>query len=441
MPRGPGAFKPCRLTSSPLEALEEHLEPGNLVFIQGVAATPDPLVAALVEVAKRKKLKGIRTIHIHLEGPGPCPDDEAAEHIRPISLFTGPNLREAVKKGQADYVPIFLSEIPLLFRRRVYELDIALVQVSPPDKHGYCSLGVSVDCTRAALDNAKRVVALVNKQMPRTLGDGVVHQNLFHTIVEVDQPIHVKPNIAPSPEEARIGEHIAGLIPDGATLQMGIGAIPNAVLKQLGNHQHLGVHSEMVCDGILPLVRSGALDNSRKLRHRGKTVTSFVMGSQEMYDFVDDNPAVRVLDCQYVNNPSVIAQCPLMHSINSSIEVDITGQAASDSIGERIYSGFGGQTDFLRGAALCPGGKPILALPSRSHRGDARIVPVLRPGAGVVTTRAHVHYVVTEHGIAYLHGKGLSERARALIAIAHPGDREALEKYAFNRFGPDVLAR
>ena len=421
------------------EAIAAHLKPGDMVFIQGIAATPNPLVDAMVDLAKKKEMKGIRTIHMHLEGKSPVPDEEAAKYITPLSLFTGGNLRAAVNNNWAEYCPIFLHEIASLFKKQIHTPDIALVQVSPPDEHGYVSLGTSVDCTRAALQHCKSSIAMINKHMPRTIGDGLVHISYFDTIWKHDKAMYTVDPVEPSAIEKKIGSYIAELIPDGATLQMGIGNIPNAVLAQLGNHKHLGIHTEMFSDGMLPLVDSGVIDNSRKITHTGRTVTSFLLGSQNLYNYVDNNPGVEVLECEYTNAPSVIAKCPQMHAINSCIEVDLTGQAASDSIGTRIFSGFGGQVDFLRGAAMSDGGKPILALPSRSNRGDPRIVPTLRDGAGVVSTRATVHYVVTEYGVAFLPGKGLPARAKELIKIAHPDDREALQKKAHERFGAKVL--
>jgi acyl-CoA hydrolase len=303
-----------------------------------------------------------------------------------------------------------------------------MVSVSPPDRHGYCSLGTSVDAARAAVDSARVVIAQVNAQMPRVFGDGVVHLSRITHLIDVDVPLPEQPPHALRDEEKAIGRHAASIIEDGATLQMGIGAVPDAVLAALSAHRHLGIHTEMWSDGALALLRAGVVDNSRKVTHPGKTISGFVIGTRALYDFIHDNPAVLQLDIAYVNNAAIIARNPKVTAINSAVEIDLTGQVCADSVGHRVISGVGGQMDFIRGASLSPDGKPIIALTSRSEKGYPRIVPTLRAGAGVVTTRAHVHYVITEHGVADLYGKTLEERARALIGIAHPGDREALER-------------
>jgi acyl-CoA hydrolase len=351
-------------------------------------------------------------------------------------LFIGENAREAVGAGRADYIPIFLSEVPPLIRSGTLKIDVALVQVSPPDRHGFCSLGVSVEASRAAVLAADRVIGQVNRHMPRTQGDGLIHASHFDALVWHDEPMIESKRREPSDVDRRIGALCAELVEDGATLQVGIGGIPNAVLEALADHRHLGVHSEMFSDGIIPLVEKGVVDNSRKAIHPGKLVASFVMGSRALYDFVDDNPAVALLDLEYTNNPNVISRNPKVTAINSAIEIDLTGQVCADSIGPRMYSGVGGQVDYIRGAARSEGGKPIIALPSMTRRGESRIVSQLKPGAGVATTRADVHYVVTEHGSVNLHGKDLRQRAKALIALADPSCRESLEKEAFERFGP-----
>lgn len=334
-------------------------------------------------------------------------------------------MRSKLRDG-VDYLPCFLSEIPALFRSRRRPLDVALIHVSPPDAHGYCTLGASVDVARAAVESAALVIAQVNPRMPRVHGDGFVHLDEIDFHVEVDTPLPEVPSHTLSEAEVRIGQHAAGIIEDGATLQMGIGAVPDAVLAALRGHRHLGIHTEMWSDGALDLIESGAVDNSRKKVHAGKTVSGFLMGSQRLYDFVHDNPAVVQLDIGYVNNPAVIARNPKVTAINSAVEIDLTGQVCADSIGFRVISGVGGQMDFIRGASISPGGKPIIALTSRTRRGEARIVPRLKKGAGVVTTRAHVHFVITEFGVADLYGRTLAERSRALIEIAHPDDREWL---------------
>jgi 4-hydroxybutyrate CoA-transferase len=394
------------------------------VFVHGAVATPRRLLTALVAEAPR--LEDVELIHLHTVGPATWVEREYASSFRDASLFVGENLRGKLDGARVDYLPCFLSEIPSLFRSGRRALDVALIQVSPPDDKGWCSLGTSVDVARAAVDTARIVIAEVNARMPRTQGDGFIHVKRIARFIEIDEPlVEVKPPLLGDIELA-IGRHVASLVPDGATLQMGIGAIPDAVLVALRNHRHLGVHTEMFSDGLLPLIDSGVVDNTQKAIHPGKTITSFVAGTRALYDFVDDNPSVQFLDCGYVNNPAVIARNPRVCAINSAVEVDLTGQVCADSIGTRVISGVGGQMDFLRGAAMSPEGKPILALPSRTRSGLPRIVARLKDGAGVVTTRAHVHWVVTEHGVADLFGRTLHERAEALTAIAHPDDRELL---------------
>ena len=339
-------------------------------------------------------------------------------------------------KSTSLIIPVFLSEIPLLFKRNILPIDVALIQVSPPDKHGFCSLGTSVDIVRSAIENAKFVIAQVNKYMPRTLGDGIISVSNINLLVEAHDALpEVNYGSEMDDESLAIGKHIASLIEDGSTLQMGIGAIPNAVLTCLTNHKDLGVHTEMFSDGVMPLVASGVINNKYKVKHRGKIVTGFVVGSRKLYDFVDDNPMVAFLDIDYVNDTSVIRKNPKVVAINSAIEVDLTGQVCSDSIGTYQFSGVGGQMDFIRGAALSEGGKPVIALKSTTKNGSSKIVPFLKAGADVVTTRAHVHYVVTEYGIANLFGKNLEQRARALQKIAHPKHHEDLDKEILKRFG------
>mmetsp|Transcript_53202 Transcript_53202/g.124634 ORF Transcript_53202/g.124634 Transcript_53202/m.124634 type:complete len:483 (+) Transcript_53202:75-1523(+) len=422
---------------SPEEALEPFLKTDGMVFIHAGAATPQPLIDGMVKVAKAKKLRNLRTIHMHLEGPGPIPmdDPEAAECITPVGTFVGANLRKQIEAGNALYVPIHLRDLPLLFRRRAVEPDVCLLQCSPPDAHGYCTLGTSVDWALSAAEHSKALVAVINKQMPRVHGDGAIHYSQLDAVVHHDAPLWPHSFKDLLPEEIEIGKHIAGLVPDGATLQMGIGSVPDAALAQLGNHKNLGIHTEMFSDGVLPLMESGVINNSMKSTYRGRTISSFVVGSQKLYDFVNDNMSVNLKDVAYTNNVEVIASQQTMIGINSCIEMDITGQAASGSIGKRIYSGFGGQVDFISGASACPTGKGILAMPSRSKKGASRIVPELKGAAGVVTTRAMVQYVVTEHGWVNLFGKSLPERARLLIDLAHPDDRETLEKEAHARYG------
>lgn len=395
---------------------------GNRVFIHSVAAAPQQLIHAMCERAD--ELRDVNVVHIHTEGAAPYVAPEMGKSFRHSALFIGPNVREAVQNGRADYIPNFLSEIPSFFRKGVLPIDVALVNVSPPDKHGFCSLGVSVDVSNSAVDTAKYVVAQVNPNMPRTHGDGTFHVSKFHALVEVNDPLPDIKLPAPNEVEESIGKNIAALVEDGATLQMGIGAIPNAVLRSLTNHKNLGIHSEMFSDGIIPLVENGTINGCmKKLRHE-KIVGGFVMGTKKIYDFINDNPMVELLDISYVNSTPNIARNPKVTAINSAIEVDLTGQVCADSIGFKMFSGVGGQMDFIRGAAYSEGGKPIIALPSQTAKGISRIVPSLKPGAGVVTTRAHVHYIVTEYGVAYLHGKTLKERAKELIKIAHPDHRQ-----------------
>lgn len=430
------------------KALATHLEPmtkyttaddalkvvksGDRVFIHSVAAAPGVLIRALTD--RKDELRNVELVHLHTEGEAPYATPELSESFRVNAFFVGGNVRKAVNEGRADYIPVFLSEIPALFRQNVLPLDAALLHVSPPDKHGFCSLGVSVDVARAAADCAKTVIAQVNPQMPRTLGDALLHVDKIDHLVEVDLPLAEVPVPDLTPADIAIGNFIAEMVEDGATLQMGIGSIPNAVLNSLNHHKDLGIHTEMFSDGVIPLVEQGVVNGRKKLKHPGKIVAGFVMGTRRLYDFIDDNPQVLMLDIEYVNDTSVIRRNPKVTAINSAIEVDLTGQICADSIGTFQYSGVGGQMDFIRGASLSPGGKPIIALQSATSRGESKIVPQLRSGAGVVTTRANVHYVVTEFGVANLYGKNLRQRAHELIRIAHPDNREMLEREAFERF-------
>ena len=405
---------------------------GDRVFVHGVAAVPYALIDALVRRAD--ELRDVELVHLHTEGDAPYSKPEFADSFRVNAFFVGGNVRRAVNEGRGDYIPVFLSEIPALFLKGVLPLDVALLHVSPPDIHGFCSLGVSVDIARAAAASAKVVIAQVNPHMPRTLGDALVHIDDIHLTVDVDVPL---PEVQPpnlTEIDRAIGRHVAELIDNGATLQMGIGSIPNAVLSSLSSHQDLGVHTEMFSDGLIDLVEKGIVTGRKKVKHPGKIVAGFVMGTKRLYDFVHDNPQVLMLDIAYVNDTAVIRRNPKVTAINSAIEVDLTGQVCADSIGTRLYSGVGGQMDFIRGASLSEGGKPIIALPSQTARGESKIVPFLKQGAGVVTTRAHVHYIVTEYGIANLYGRNLKQRARALIEIAHPDHREGLDREAFERF-------
>ncbi|CAK9099149.1 unnamed protein product [Durusdinium trenchii] len=439
-----------RVCSSAEEAMEPYLQSDGMVFIHAGAATPQPLMQGMINVAKAKKLRNLQTIHMHLEGadaarpsklgragPGPIPldDPEAAECIRPLPTFVGANLRKQVMTGDAEAIPIHLRDLPYLFRRRVVRPDVALLHCSPPDAHGFCTLGTSVDWARGAAEHSKALVALINPQMPRVHGDGIIHFSQFDAVLHHDGPLWIHKTKELSKEEVSIGQHIANLVPDGATLQMGIGSVPDAALSQLTNHKNLGIHTEMFSDGVLPLIESGVVNNSMKSTYRGRTISAFLSGSQKLYDFVNDNLSVNLKDVAYTNNVEVIASQQSMIGINSCIEMDMTGQAASSTIGFRIYSGFGGQVDFLTGAAASQNGKGILAFPSRTHKGVPRIVPQLNEGAAVVTTRAQVQWVVTEYGSVNLFGKSLPQRARSLISLAHPDDRDDLERHAHERFG------
>ncbi len=405
---------------------------GHRVFVQTAVSAPQRLIAAMT--ARANALRNVEIVHLHTEGPAPYVQEQYRQSFHTNALFVGANVRAAVAEGEADYIPVFLSEVPSLFRQGILPLDVALLNVSPPDSHGFCSLGVSVDVARAAVEMARYVVAQINPRVPRSHGDGAVHVDQIIFGVEVDEPLIEIPRPTLSPEEEAIGRYCASLVEDGATLQMGIGAIPDAVLAALTSHRDLGVHTEMFSDGLIPLVESGVITGAKKTRHPGKIVSSFAMGTQALYDFIDDNPQEAMLDLAYVNDTAVIRRNPKVTAINSAIEVDLTGQVVADSIGTRMYSGVGGQMDFIRGASLSRGGKPIIALPATTRRGESRIVPFLKPGAGVVTTRAHVHYVVTEFGVANLYGKNLRQRAKALIEIAHPDHRETLERAAVERF-------
>lgn len=398
---------------------------GDTVFVHGGAATPAALLAALA--GREPELTGVTTVGLHLEGPCPHLEPGMEDHIRHRALFIGPNARDAVNEGRADYVPIFLSDIPLLFKRGVLPLDIALINVSPPDAHGYCSLGTSVDATLAAVRWATTVIAQLNPSMPRTLGDSFVHVDQIDLAVEVDQLPHEHPVGVIGDVERQIGAHVAELVTDGATLQLGIGAIPAAVGEALRDKRDLGVHTELFTDTVIDLVEAGVLTGAAKEINRGKIVSAFVLGTRRLYEFIHDNPMIEMRPVDYTNDTAVIRRFRRMVAVNSAIEIDLSGQVVADSIGPRLYSGVGGQMDFIRGAALAEEGRAIIALPSTAAGGSAsRIVASVREGAGVVTTRAHVRTVVTEWGVAELFGRSLAERARALIAIAHPDFRDDL---------------
>lgn len=409
------------------------VENGNRVFIHGSAATPLSLLNALLNRAG--EIKDVELVAISTLGKINWNDPEIRKSFYLNSLFVSENVREWVNSSYGDYIPIFLSEIPALFTKGVLPIDVAVVQVSPPDKHGYCTLGTSIDAALSAVRAAKKVIAQVNPKMPRTHGDGQVHVSRFEFMVW-DESLLPEINYAEKSNATAelIGRNVASLIEDFSTLQMGIGAIPDAVLRYLTHHKGLGIHTEMFSDGVVPLVETGVITNEFKKIRPGKIVTTFVLGTNKVYDFVHDNPAVSFMDVSFVNDTSVIRRNPNVVAINSAIEIDITGQVCADSIGTYQYSGIGGQMDFMRGASLSEGGKPIIALPSVTAKGISRIVPQLKPGAGVVTTRGHVHHVVTEFGHVNLYGKNMEQRARLLISIAHPDQREMLEKAFYDRF-------
>jgi len=410
------------------------VQSGNRVFVHGGAATPTILLKSLLD--RHEELKNVEIVSITTMGKDVFDKDKLGDSFYINSLFISDNVREVVNSNHGQYIPIFLSEIPKLFSNNILPIDVALIHVSKPDKHGFCSLGTSVDVVRSAIKNAKVVIAQVNEQMPRTLGDSIIHKDEINMFVEVDVDLpEVDYKKKLNSDVKLIGKYCAELISDGSTLQMGIGAIPDAVLSCLTNHKDLGIHTEMFSDGVIPLVESGVINNKYKVKHKGKIVTGFVVGTKKLYKFVDDNPQVAFLDIDYVNDTKVIRANQKVVAINSAIEIDITGQVCSDSIGTYQYSGVGGQMDFMRGAALSEGGKPIIALSSTTPKGESKIVPFLKQGAGVVTTRAHVHYVITEYGVAYLFGKNLHQRAIALMNIAHPLHREEIEKEIIKRFG------
>jgi acetyl-CoA hydrolase len=419
------------LASSHLMTTNEALmlvRSGQRVYIGGGCGVPTPLLDALVQRAPQ--LHGVEIIHMLTAGDDPTAAPEYGDAFRHNALFIGPNVRRAVQEGRADFTPIFLSELPRLFRSAL-PLDVALIQVSPPDQHGFCSLGVEVGCSLAAAQIAPVVIAEINARMPRTLGDSFIHISHITAAVETDRPLPEVAMGGNDPIATRIGEHIAELIPDGATLQLGIGGIPDAVLRSMRHKRHLGIHSELFSDGIIDLVEGGAIDGEAKTIHRGKLVAGFILGTQRLFDWVHNNAMVELHPTDYVNDPFVIAQHRQMVAINSALQIDLTGQVCADSIGTRLYSGAGGQVDFIRGAARAEGGLPIIALPATAKHGElSRIVPLLEPGAGVVTSRYDVHMVVTEYGVAQLYGKTLAQRARALISIAHPDFRTSLTQAA-----------
>ncbi len=414
------------------------IKSGDRIFLHGSAATPHTLIRALR--ARAEELEQVEITSISTLGDMELADPACGDAFHFNTVFVSQNIRQAVNSGRGSYIPVFLSEIPALFHRNILPLDAAFINISPPDRHGFCSLGVSVDVAVAAVKNAKYVVAQVNHRMPRTHGDGLLHIRDINALVEVDDELPVvdyRKDI--TPVEEAIGRHCASLIEDGATLQLGIGTIPDAVLTQLQSHKDLGVHTEMFSDGVVDLMKSGVVTNKFKKKHRRKVTTSFAIGSLALYDFIDDNPEFAFLESDYVNDAYIIGKNPKVAAINSAIEIDLTGQVCADSIGTFQFSGVGGQMDFIKGAALSDGGKPIIAMASMTGRGESKIVPYLKQGAGVVTTRAHVHYVVTEYGIAFLYGKNLEQRAKALMDVAHPDVRDILDREIRSRFGRKIF--
>lgn len=399
------------------------------IYLHAAAAAPTVLIKALAE--RHEELRNVEICQLHTEGEAPYANPEYKESFHVNSFFIGRNVRHTLAAGNGSYTPVFLSEVPNLFKRNIVDIQVALIHVSVPDQHGYCSLGVSVEATLAAIDNADYVIAQVNKQMPRTFGDGIIHYSEIDAFVEVDEPLPSHPATEPTEIEAKIGDYVAELIEDRSTLQMGIGNIPNAVLSRLHNHKDLGLHTEMFSDGVIDLILKDVINGNYKGINPGRAMATFLMGSKRLYDYVDNNPFVEMRSSDFVNDVSIIKQNPRMVAINSAIEVDVTGQVCADSIGTKMYSGVGGQMDFIRGASLSEGGKAIIALPSVTKKGLSRIVPTLKAGAGVVTTRAHIHYVVTEFGVANLYGKTIQQRVKALVDVAHPDHREALDKAYF----------
>ena len=413
----------------------QSIKSGDNVVVQPGCAIPHELVRALVR--RKDELTNVTIYHILVVGPLPYVEPGMEKHFKHKAFFIGGNTRKAVNEGRAEFIPIFLSEVPLLFKKNIIQTDVALLQLSPPDEHGFCSYGVDVGTIKAAAEKAKVIIAQINQNMPRTLGDSFIHINKIHHIVECDEELEELPQIDPdaTPEMLevfdKIGKYVADMVEDGSTLQMGIGAIPDSVMKYLSDKKDLGIHTEMFSDGIIELVENGIISGEKKTLHPGKIIAGFVLGTRKVYDFIDNNPIIEFHPQEYVNNPFIIAKNNKMVAINSAIEVDLTGQVCSDSIGTKFYSGIGGQVDFIRGAARSEGGKPIIALPSTTKDGKiSKIVPMLKQGAGVVTSRGDVHYIVTEYGVAHLFGKTIQERAKALIEISHPKFRDELLKYS-----------
>ncbi|HNW48457.1 MAG: acetyl-CoA hydrolase/transferase C-terminal domain-containing protein [Bacteroidales bacterium] len=409
---------------------------GDHIHLSSVASVPKVLVEALIRRGDAGELRDVRIHHLHTEGAAPYTEPKYEGIFFHQAFFVGGNVRKSVQAGYSDYIPVFLSETQKLYRSGTLPINVAMIQVSSPDKHGFVSLGTSVDATLAAIECAEHVIAVVNKNVPRAWGDAMIPLSLIDYFVEDNELLEEAHFKAPDEIETAIGKNCAALIEDGACLQMGIGAIPNAVLAQLGGHKNLGIHTEMFADGVLPLVESGVINGANKAIDKGKMVSTFLMGSQKVYDFIDDNPMVLMQDVAYTNDPFIISKNPKVTAINSALQIDLTGQVCADSLGTTFYSGVGGQIDFIYGASLSQGGKAIIAMPSATNKGISKISPVLNLGGGVVTTRNHIHWFVTEFGAVNLYGKSLQERAKLLISVAHPDHREALDKAAFERFGP-----
>ncbi len=419
---------------SPDQAVQA-IKSGDHVHLSSVASAPQCLIEAMCRRGERGELRDVHIHHLHTEGPAPYADAKFEGIFQLDSFFVGGNVRKQTQGGHADYIPVFLSETQKLYRAGVLPVGVAMIQVSPPDKHGYVSLGTSVDATLAAIECARTVIAVINKYVPRSFGDALIPLSKIDVFVEEDKPLMEGHFTAPDEIESAIGRNCAAMIEDGACLQMGIGAIPNAVLAQLGGHKNLGIHTEMFADGVLPLIEKGVVNGSNKAIDKGKIVSTFLMGSQKVYDFIDDNPGVAMMDVGYTNDPFIIARNPKVTAINSALQIDLTGQICADSLGKTFYSGVGGQIDFMYGASRSERGLGIIAMPSVTNKGLSKISNVLTPGAGVVTTRSHVQWLVTEYGAVNLYGKTLQERARLITSIAHPDHREQLEKDAFERYG------
>lgn len=421
-------------TVTPDEAVKV-IKSGDHVHLSSVASAPQCLIEAMCRRGDAGELKDVHIHHLHTEGPAPYTEPRYEGIFQHDAFFVGGNVRKNVQAGYADYIPIFLSETQRLYREGYIKCNVAMIQVCPPDQHGFVSLGTSVDATLAAIETADYVIAVVNKNVPRAFGDALIPMSMIDIFVEDNTPLEPAHFSEPNEIETAIGKNCAALIEDGACLQMGIGAIPNAVLAQLGNHKNLGIHTEMFADGVLSLVEKGVINGANKKLDKGQMVSTFLMGSQKVYDFIDQNPMVKMMDVGYTNDPFIICQNDKVTAINSALQVDITGQVCADSLGTKFYSGVGGQIDFVYGASRSKGGKSIIAMPSVTNKGVSKIANVLNPGAGVVTTRNHMHWFVTEYGAVNLYGKTLQERAKLIISVAHPDHREELERQAFERYG------